>query len=153
MLQFFYADNSSALRVSAAAEKRPFFALPDYQLALFTLITFYSRRLWRRFRRQDVTLLIQIENRFAFRIAAAPQKWAESAAFLYHRLAALGAFMLAYFFLDHFTFFVAGISKIAIRIARATQEPAALANPVNKLLAALRTFIFTPVSRFCLNGP
>ncbi len=116
MVQLFNADNSSALWELVAAQEGAFFALPDYQLAAFAVVALYPRRFSRWFWRQRITLLVHFRSSFAVRIAAASQERPESAVFMYHRLAARGAFMLTELLFEHFAFFITGTGKCALRV-------------------------------------
>ncbi len=88
-------DDGSTFWEPAAAQKWPPFTLPDDQFTVFALVTLYSGRLRRRFGRQNVAVLIDIEDGFAIRIAATSEERAEPAVFVHHRLAADRTFMFA----------------------------------------------------------
>ena len=76
------ADYRPAARESVAAHKRAFLALPDDKLAFPAFITFQSRRFSRRFRRRDITFLINLNYRLAVGIIAAAEERAESPVFV-----------------------------------------------------------------------
>ena len=65
MVEFLVTNDSSALGKTVAAQEGPLFALSDYQFAVFALIALYSRRPRRRLRRQEITLLVELEYGFA----------------------------------------------------------------------------------------
>ena len=142
MVQFLDADDGSALWELVAAQEGALFALPDNKLAVFALITFNAGRLRWRLGRQNVPVLVDIEDGFAIWIAAASEERAEPAVSFHHRLAADGTFMFAHLFFEHLAFFVTGGGGFAIRIGRAAQEPSVFAESINERLAALGAFIF-----------
>jgi len=109
-------DDGSTFWEPAAAQKGTLFARSYYQFAVFALVTFYSGRLRRRFGRQNVAVLIDIEDGFAIRIAATSEERAEPAVFVHHRFAADVTFMFAHLLFEHFAFFIAGGSEFTVRI-------------------------------------
>ena len=75
-------DYRPATGKSVAAHKRAFLALPDDKLAFPALITSQSSRFSRRFRRRDITILINLNYRLAVGIIAASEERAESPVFV-----------------------------------------------------------------------
>lgn len=120
MVELFIADDGPALGESAAAQEGAFFALPDDKLALFALVALYSGRLGGRLRGQDVALLVELQGGLAGGVVAASEEGSEAAASEYHGLSADGAFMVAFLWFEHFSFFVAGTGELAFGIGRAT---------------------------------
>ena len=98
VVQLLDADDGPALRESAAAEEWSFFTLPDNKEAFFAFMTANFGRLGRRLGRQDVAILIDIEDGLAIGISAAAEERAESAVLIHHRLAADCTFKLALLF-------------------------------------------------------
>ncbi len=74
LVQLLDVDDGSAPRKPVAAHEGTLLALAYNQLALFALVAGQARRLRRGFGRQDVALLVQLENRLAVGVAAAPVK-------------------------------------------------------------------------------
>ena len=116
MVQLLDADNGSALREPVAAHKGTLLALSDHQFALFAFMALHAGGFRRRFRRQDIALLVQLKSCFAVWIVAASEKRAESAVLMYHRLVAYRAFMFAYLLFHHFAVFVTGTGECALRV-------------------------------------
>jgi hypothetical protein len=113
------ADNGSAFGKAIAAEEGSFLALPDYKFAVITLVAVDSSGFGRRLGRQDIAVLVDVEDGLAVWIVAASEEGAESPALVHHRFAAMRAFVLADFFLYHPAFFVAWTGKLAVRVSRA----------------------------------
>ena len=118
MVHFLDTDNGSAFREPITAQKRAFFALSDYQFALFALVAPYPCRLRRWLGRQDVTFFVDTEDGFTVWIVAAPQERPESAMFMHHWLAADGTIMFALLLFNHPAFSVAGAGEFAFRVIR-----------------------------------
>lgn len=74
MIQLFDAYDGSTLRKPAAAQERSLFALSNYQLTLFALMTGNIGWLWGRFWRHDVALLVEFEGGLAVWIVGAAEE-------------------------------------------------------------------------------
>lgn len=104
-------------------------------------MTFNFGRLGRGLGRQDVALLVELEDALAIGIVAAAEEWAEPAGFIDHRFAAFRANMFAYLFFKHFAIFIAGCAEFTGRIGRAAKELSVFAESVDEGLFAVGAFI------------
>ena len=109
-------------------------------------MAFNSGRFCRRFGRKNVSIFINIEYRFAFRVSGTAEKFAESTCFVHHHAGTVRADMLGFFWFEHRSLAVAWAGVFACvffgSVHCATEEPSVFAEPVLHRCVAFGAFVF-----------